>query len=157
VADLSRATSRISRGQTLTEFAMVSVLFMVVMVIGVQFAIIGQAYLAVTQGASAIARYAAVNESTLGSSFGPANPNAAMQNLLSPSIGTNSWGDLTVTVSFVKGGTTSTTTSTPVASVDRAVVTLSYNTASKIALPSSTLLGIKFPTALSASDQELYE
>ncbi len=57
---------RISRGQTMVEFAMVSVLFLVVMMVGVQFAMIGQAALALSQGASAIARYAAVNESTLG-------------------------------------------------------------------------------------------
>ena len=83
---------------------MVSVLALVMLMITIQFAMIGQAALALSQGASAIARYAAVNESTLGSSYsGP--PNTAMQNLLSSSIGTNSWNDLTVTVAFYKGGT----------------------------------------------------
>jgi len=146
--------SRIGSGQTMVEFAMVSVLALVVMIVGVQFAMIGQAALALSQGASAIARYAAVNESTLGASYGPANPNGAMQALLSPTINDT---NLTVTISSIKGGTPSTTTTTPQTSTDRAVVTLSYNVANKIFLPSSTLLGITFPTILSASDQELYE
>jgi Flp pilus assembly protein TadG len=150
--------SRIGRGQTAVEFAMVSVLALVVMIVGLQFALIGQAALALSQGASAIARYAAVYEpqGQVSASYS-GNPTVAMQALLSSTLGTNSWGDLTVTISSVKGGTPSTTTTTPLASTDRAVVTLSYNAASKIFLPSSTLLGITFPTALSASDQELYE
>ena len=150
--------SKISQGQTVVEFAMVSVLVLVVILVGVQLAMIGQAALAVSQGASAIARYAAVYEpqGVVGASYS-GNPNAAMQALLSSSIGTNNWGDLTVTISSVQGGTPSTTTKTPQPAVDRAVVTLSYNAASKIFLPTSTFLGIQFPTALSAQDQELYE
>src|ERR1700692_114350 len=54
--------SRIGSGQTMVEFAMVSVLALVIMIVGVQFAMIGQAALALSQGASAIARYAAVYE-----------------------------------------------------------------------------------------------
>ena len=150
--------SRIGSGQTMVEFAMVSVLALAVMMISVQLALIGQAALALSQGASAIARYAAVYvpQGQLSASYS-GNPTAAMQALLSSTLGSNSWGDLTVTISSIKGGTPSTTTSTPQTSIDRAVVTLSYNAASKIFLPSSTFLGVTFPTALSASDQELYE
>lgn len=161
-ADLSRATSRISRGQSMVEFAMVSVLALVMLMITIQLALIGQAWLALSQGASAIARYAAVNESTLGSSYsGP--PNTAMQNLLSSSLGTNGWGDLTVTVAFYKGGTAATTTTTPVPSVDRAAVSLSYVTTNKLIFSNPFMAippffpGVNFPTALSAQDQELYE
>ena len=157
VAAFSPATSRICRGQSAVEFALISTVAMMVMLVGVQFAIIGQAALALSQGASAIARYVAVNESSgaVSPSFS-GNPTAAMQALLSSSILTNSGGDLTVTVSSYQGGTTSTAATTPVATVDRAVVTLSYNAASKIGLP-NPFLGITFPTALSASDSELYE
>lgn len=162
VVDLSRARSRISRGQTAVEFAMVSVLALVVLMITIQFAMIGQAWLALSQGASAIARYAAVNESTLGSSYsGP--PNTAMQNLLSSSLSTNSWGDLTVTVAFYKGGTASTTTTAPVPTVDRAAVTLSYVTTNKLIFSNPFMAippffpGVQFPTALSAQDQALFE
>ena len=153
---------RVGRGQTMVEFAMVSVLALVVLMITIQFAMIGQAALALSQGASAIARYAAVNESLVGSSYsGP--PNAAMQNLLSSSLSTNSWNDLTVTVAFYKGGTASTTTTTPVATVDRAAVTLSYVTTNKLIFPNPFMQipgffpGVNFPTALSAQDQAIYE
>jgi Flp pilus assembly protein TadG len=154
----SLAGSRIGRGQTAVEFAMVATLVLTVMLVGVQFAMIGQAALALSQGASAIARYVAVNEASgLVSPTFSGNPTTAMKNLLSPSILTNSGGDLTITVNSYKGGTTSTAATTPVATVDRAVVTLSYDATNKIFLPTNTLLGISFPTALTASDQQLYE
>lgn len=154
--------SQIGRGQTMVEFAMVSVLALVVILIGVQFALIGQSALALSQGASAIARYAAVHESTLGASYSGA-PNTAMQNLLSSTLGTNSWGDLTVTITSLKGGTASTTTTTPTPMTDRAAVTLSYDATSKLMMPNPFMRvpgffpGINFPTALSAQDQQLYE
>jgi len=147
-----------SRGQTAVEFALIAVAFLLVITVGVQFAIIGQAALALSQGASAIARYAAVNEplGTIGATYS-GNPNAAMQNLLSPSILTNGGGDLTVTIASYKGSTVSTTTATPT-QFDRAVVTLTYNASSKIALPNPLFLGlVTFPTSLSASDSQPYE
>jgi Flp pilus assembly protein TadG len=151
-----------SRGQSMVEFAMVSVLALVIMMVCVQLALLGQTALALSQGASAIARYAAVHESTLGASYSGA-PNAAMQNLLSSSLASNSWGDLTVTINSYAGGTTTTTT-TPQQGIDRAAVTLSYNTTSKLILPTNFLAvhpyfpGFSpFPAALSAQDQELYE
>ena len=42
--------SRISRGQSAVEFALISTIALVVMLVGVQFALIGQAALAVSQG-----------------------------------------------------------------------------------------------------------
>lgn len=149
--------SRISRGQAAVEFAMISTLALVVMLVGIQFALIGQAALAVSQGASAIARYAAVNGSTLGSSYGPAAPNTAMQNLLSSSILTGSGdSDLQVTVTTISAATGKSTT-TPAPLTDSVQVNLSYTATSKIFLPTSTLLGISFPTQLLASDTQLYE
>ena len=158
VVGLTRTTRRITRGQAMVEFALISILAMGVMLIGVQFALIGQAALALSQGASAIARYAAVNEplGALSATYSGA-PNTAMQNLLSPSLGTNSWGDLRVTINSYKGGTASTTTTSPVPTVDYAVVTLSYDASSKIALPNPFLGMVTFPTALSAADSQLYE
>ena len=60
----------ISRGQTMVEFAMVSVLAFAILMITVQLALLGETALALSQGASAIARYAAVNEGTLGEQAG---------------------------------------------------------------------------------------
>jgi hypothetical protein len=127
------------------------------MLVGIQFALIGQAALAVSQGASALARYAAVNPGTMGpngSVSGGSLPTAAQQ-LLSSSILSNGGADLTVTVASYTG-TTTTTTSTP-GYTDRAVISMSYNAASKIFLPTNTLLGITFPTTLTSSDSQMYE
>jgi len=148
-----RRRGRISRGQSAVEFALIATLVFAVMLVGVQFALIGQAYLAVSQGASALARYAAVNPDSFGTYNGTASVPAAALALLSPTIND---GNLTVQINSYQGGTASTTTSSPQAAVDYAVVTLNYNAANKIFLPSS-LLGIAFPTALSAQDQQLYE
>jgi Flp pilus assembly protein TadG len=91
--------SRISRGQSAVEFALISTVALMVMVIGIQFAIIGQAALAVSQGASALARYAAVNRGSMGpnSSVTASSLPTAAQQLLSSSILTNGGADLTVT------------------------------------------------------------
>ena len=77
-----------------------------------------------------------------------------IKQLLSSSILSNSGNDLTVTIASYKG-TTTTTTSSP-GYTDRLLVSLSYNAASKIALP-NPFFGLKFPTALSASDSQMYE
>ena len=148
----------IRRGQSAVEFALTLTLLFIVLLVGVQFALIGQAALALSQGASAIARYAAVYEpqGKIGATYS-GSPNSDMQNLLSSSILTNSGSDLTVTINSYQGGTTSTPATSPVPTVDRAIVTLSYNASSKIVLPNPFLGFIKFPTSLSASDSELYE
>jgi Flp pilus assembly protein TadG len=143
-----------SRGQSMVEFALLAPLALVIMLVGVQYAIIGQAALAVSQGASAIARYAAVNESAIGASFS-GNPTAAMQNLLSPSIGTNSWADLTVNITSYKGSTTTSTTTPGLG--DHCLVTLSYTASSKIALPNPFLGLVTFPTLLGGQDSQMYE
>ena len=145
------------------EFVLTFIFLMIVMMGGVQLAVIGQAALALSQGASAIARYAAINEATLGTTYSGA-PNTAMQNLLSPTILTNSGGDLTVTVQAYEAGSTTTTT-TPTPRVDRAVVTLSYNAVNKYLIPNPFLQipgifpGFSLPTmlTLTASDSQLYE
>jgi Flp pilus assembly protein TadG len=152
-------SSRVSRGQSTVEFAMVSVLGLVLMMVGVQFALIGQVALSLSQGASALARYAAVNPGSFGTDNGTASLPSAASALLSPTINDSK---LTVTVASYKGGTT-TTTSSPSATVDRVVVSLSYDASNKIALPNPFLAipgifpGITFPTALGAQDEQLYE
>jgi hypothetical protein len=149
--------SRISRGQSAVEFALISTVAMMVMLVGVQFALIGQAALAVSQGSAALARYTAVNPGALGTSNGSVAggslPTAA-KNLLSSSIGTNSWGDLTVTIASYTG-TTAVTTSSP-GYTDRLVLSMSYTATSKIALP-NPFFGISFPSSLTASSSQMYE
>jgi Flp pilus assembly protein TadG len=142
----------------MVEFAMIAPLALILLFVGVQYAIVGQTALALSQGASAIARYVAINEpGSVSLATFSGKPNAAMQARLSKSLGTNKWGDLTVTVTSYVGGTKSTTTTTPKQTQDRAKVTLSYNATSKIALPNPFLGLVTFPTTLSAVDQEQYE
>ncbi len=146
---------RAGRGQSMVEFALIATLALVVMLVGIQFALLGQVALAISQGSSALARYAAVNPGSLGNIYnGRASvPTAIAQGLLSPSINDS---HLTVTIgSFT--GTTSNTTQSPVAAQDRVVITMTYDATNKIFLPSSTLLGISFPTQLTTSDSQLYE
>jgi Flp pilus assembly protein TadG len=149
----AQRNGRMSRGQSAVEFAIVATLALALMIVGMQFALIGQVYLACSQGASALARYAAVKPNSFGTYNGTASLPSDASALLSPTIND---GNLTVTINSYKAGTT-TATSSPQATVDYAVVTVNYNAANKIFLPSSTLLGISFPTSLSAQDQELYE
>jgi Flp pilus assembly protein TadG len=147
--------SRIVRGQSLTEFALMLPLVFIVMLVGVQYAIIGQAALSLSQGASAIARYAAVNPGTVSSGKASALPTAAQQ-LLSPAIFTNGGGDLTVTISSLTA-TGATENNAPQPTVDQCVINLSYGTTNMIVLPNN-FFGIPlFPTTLSASDSQLYE
>jgi len=139
----------------MVEFALGASLTLVLMLVGVQFAIIGQAALALNQGASTLARYAAVHPGTVSSGTGGSLPSPAQQ-LLSPTILTGSGNDLTVTVSSLKpDGTTE--TGTPIQGQDQVIIGLSYNATKKVVFPSSTLLGITFPTTLTASDSQLYE
>ena len=140
-------------GRRLAEFALIAPIVIIVMLVGVQFALIGQAALALSQGASALARYAAVNPGVVGSN-GTVTLTTPIKQLLSSSILSNGGNDLTVTIASYTG-TTTTTTSSP-QYTDRLVVSLSYNAASKIALP-NPFFGVRFPTALSASDSQMYE
>ena len=146
----------ISRGQSMVEFALISSVAMMVMMIGVQFALIGQAALAVSQGSSALARYAAVNPGALGTNGTvTVTSGSAAAQLISSSILTgSSYSDLTVTIASYTG-TSTTTTSSP-GYTDRVLITVSYNAAGKIALP-NPFFGIRFPTTLAASDSQMYE
>jgi Flp pilus assembly protein TadG len=153
--------SGINRGQAMVEFTMLAGLALVVMLVGIQYAMIGQAALAVSQGASAIARYAAVNPGTVTSGKASGLP-AAAQQLLSPSILTNSGGDLSVTVASLTGsGATETGAIVPTS--DQVKITLSYDATSKLALPNPFMAipplfpGINFPTTLGATDSQMYE
>ena len=132
--------NRISRGQSAVEFAMISVLALTVMVIGVQFALIGQAAVAVSQGSSALARYAASNQANYianGTIKASSLPTSAQQ-VLPQTILTNGGADLTVTVSSLKGDGV-TTESNPPATGEQVVITLSYDTKTKLAVPNPFL------------------
>lgn len=137
----------------MTELALITPVVIIVMVIGVQFAMIGQAALAVSQGAASLARYAAINPGTIGPN-GTVSLTSTMEQLLSSTLLSNGGSDLTVNIASYSG-TTTTTTSSP-QYTDRLTITLTYNTQSLIAVP-NPFLGIRFPTTVSASDSQMYE
>lgn len=146
----------------MVEFALLSSLAMIVMLVGVQYALLGQAMLAVSQGASAIARYAAVNSAAaVGGKTGNGTitlNGTALQNLLSPTICGGSCSNLTATIVSNQGNTNTPDTTTP-AFGDTAIVTLSFDaqSAGTIALPNPFFGLPTFPKKLVATDSQMYE
>ncbi|HVA79799.1 MAG TPA: TadE/TadG family type IV pilus assembly protein [Candidatus Binataceae bacterium] len=141
------------RGQAAVEFALISVIAMIVLLVGIQFALLGQAALAVSQASNSLARYASVYAGQLGTN-GTVTMSPAVQQLVSSSLMTNGGNDLTITIASYSG-TSTTTTSSP-QQYDRAVIQVSYNASSKLVLP-NPFLGISFPSSLSATEAALYE
>ena len=155
---------RIIRGQSMVEFALITVVVLMIMLVGIQYALIGQAALAVSQASSALGRYASNHRGSLGDASGNGTISggslpAAAKELLSQSILTNSGADLSVTVASYQG--TSTTVSTTATRLprfaDTCVVTLTYTTTSKLALPNPFLGLITFPGTVSSSDSQMYQ
>jgi Flp pilus assembly protein TadG len=156
--------NRINRGQSAVEFAMMSVLALTVMLVGVQYALIGQAAVAVSHGSSALARYAASNLGNYlanGSVKASALPLAARQ-VLPQSLMSNGGDDLTVTVNSYKGDGLTTEANPPLPG-EQVVITLSYDTTTKLAVPNPFLAvpplfpGIRFPATVAAKDSQIYE
>jgi hypothetical protein len=156
------------RGQSAVEFALISAVALIIMLVGVQYALIGQAALAVSQGSSALGRYASNNVPPAPGSLGDATGNgsmtgdtlpAAAKELLSQSILTNSGKDLTINVASYQGTSTTvqTTNKRPPQFADTCIVTLSYATTSKLALPNPFLGLVTFPGTVSASDSQMYQ
>jgi len=140
------------RGQAMVEFALIATLSMVVLLVGIQFAIIGQAALAVTQASYLGARAASVNSTMTSNQL-----SNAIANQISPTI-----SGATVTM-------TNTTDPTCTAGPGNTRsfgcpinVTVSYDATSKLFLPASwSMLGshsvIIFPTALTSSQSAMTE
>lgn len=156
--------NRISRGQSAVEFALISVFALAMMLVGVQYALIGQAAVAVSHGSSALARYAASNAANYianGTVKASTLPLAAQQ-VLPQSLMTNGGDDLTVTVKSLKGDGTTTESSSPTTG-EQVNITLSYDTTTKLAVPNPFLAippifpGITFPNPVGATDSQMYE
>jgi Flp pilus assembly protein TadG len=162
---------RMGRGQSAVEFALISTFALFLMLIGVQYALIGQAAVAVNQGSAALARFAAANPGNVtagGKNSGNGTvaipSGSALAQLLPSSILTSTTTgsgkkavttpDLTVTIASTSaaGGTTN----TPKFG-DQVTITFNYVATSKLALPNPFLFGLTFPTNLSASSTQMFE
>jgi len=126
--------ARTQQGQAMVEFAFTAVVAMIVLIVSVQFAIVGNAALAVNQVAYAGARYAAVNPNS-----SPDAITSYIKSIASPMIGENGGAHITVTV---------TPSTTPRTFGNTVQVVVSYDLTSKLFLP-NPCLGITFPTTIS--------
>jgi hypothetical protein len=146
-------------GQAMVEFALVAGLLVLIALVGIQFAVIGNASLAVNQCAYSVARYASVNY--LDQNLSSPNSDAQVQALIPPSIGGNdSHGTALATISV-----------TPCAAPpnnfgSKVVVTVTYDLVggNKIFLPNpfaivSNVLNanVAFPTTVSATQSAFCE
>ena len=159
-----RPRNRVNRGQSAVEFAMISAFALAIMLVGVQYALIGQAAVAVSHGTSALARYVSSNSGNYlanGTIKASALPLAAQQ-VLPQSLMTNGGADLTVTVNSYKGDGV-TAEPNPPQPGEQVVITLSYDTTTKLAVPNPFLAmppifpGITFPNPVGATDSQIYE
>jgi hypothetical protein len=120
----------------MVELAMTLTLALMVLIVTIQFAIIGDAALAVTQLAYAGARYAAVNPT-----YNQSTIATYMKSIASPAISDNQTTDIAVTPDV--------TPSTPQRTFGTSVqVSVVYQLKNKLFLP-NPFLGISFPTTLS--------
>jgi hypothetical protein len=141
VARLVRWLRASGRAQSMVELAFVLPVVLTVMVIGVQFAIIGAASLALGQVNYQGARYAAINGTATASAI-----KTYMLSVASPTISANSGAYLTSTVSPAPPCTFGTSVT----------VSLSYDAAHLLAL-SNPFLGITFPTTLTSTESAFCE
>lgn len=121
-----------NQGQSLVEFAISVTALLLLFLAGVQFAIIVNAALSVSELAYAGARYAAINKTADSAAVA-----SYVQSIASPTINENSGANLSVSVSPAAPRTTG----TPVS------VSITYNLNSKLFLPTS-FLGVNLPTSL---------
>ncbi len=129
------------RGQSLVEFALILTLVLLVILLAIQFALIGEAALALGQMNYQGARYAAVNpnaDQTAVTSY--------MVSVGSPTVTTNNGANLTVTLT----PNTARTFGQPV------TVSVVFNAASLVVLP-NPFFGISFPTQLQSTETAMTE
>jgi Flp pilus assembly protein TadG len=130
-----------SSAQSVVEFAFALPVVLVTLLVGIQFAIIGEAYLALGQVNYQGARYAAVYTSSNQSEV-----QAYMLSVASPTISANSGAYLTSTLSPAP----------PCTYGSSVTVSLSYDASHLLALP-NPFLGISFPTTLTSSESAFCE
>ena len=131
---------RALRGQSVVEMGLVMPVVLFVMLIGIQYAIIGLAVLGLGQANYQGARYAAVNSGATSDSV-----KSYMVSVASPIVGASSGHYLTSSVS-----------SLPCTFGSSVTVSVTFNAAHLIVLP-NPFFGIPFPTTLSNSETAFCE
>lgn len=138
---LARKYPGTSRGQAAVELALILPLFAVLLVVGIQFAIIGTAALALGQVNYEGARYAANNGSDT-----QAQIQSYMVSVAAPIISANSGSYLTSTLSPAP----------PCSFGNSVTVSVTFDASHLIALP-NPFFGISFPTSLTNTETAFCE
>jgi Flp pilus assembly protein TadG len=136
-----RQHARARHGQAAVELALIIPLLSVLVVVGIQFAVIGTAALALGQVNYEGARYAANNSSAT-----QAQIQSYMVSVAAPIISANSGSYLTSTLSPAP----------PCAFGSSVTVSVTFDTRHLLALP-NPLFGINFPTSLSNTETAFCE
>ena len=132
----SNSRPRLARAQAMVEFALLSPLVLIGLVVGIQFAIFGAGALALSQAAYQGARYASINGSATNT-----NVKSALDAVVSPIIKSNySMAPIT----------------SPRATGTTVKVTLTWDATKMIVLP-NPFFGINFPTSFSATESAYTE
>jgi Flp pilus assembly protein TadG len=132
--------TRAASGQAVVEMGLIMPVVLFVMLIGIQYAIIGLAVLGLGQANYQAARYAAVNSGATSASV-----QNYMVSVASPLIGASSGHYLSSTVN-----------SLPCTFGGSVTVSVTFNSAHLIVLP-NPFFGIPFPTSLSNSETAFCE
>jgi|SRR5208282_565089 len=141
VAALVRRLRDTSRAQSAVEFAIALPIVLITLLVGVQFAIIGEAALALGQVNYQGARYAAVYGTATQSAV-----NSYMISVASPTISANNGAYLS----------TSLNPAPPCTFGSAITVSVTFDAKHLLALP-SPFLGISFPTTLTSSESAFCE
>lgn len=141
LAAAARGMTGAGRAQAAVEMAIILPIVLMVLVVGIQYAVIGEAALALGQANFQAARYAAVNTSADQSTV-----QSYMVSIASPVISSSNGQYLTSTLSPTPPCTFGSTVT----------VSVTYNASHLVALP-NPFLGIRFPTSLSSSESAFCE
>jgi len=137
-----RRRSLLARAQAAVEFALIAPLVVLLLLVGVQFAIIGAAALGLGQANYQAARYAAVNPTASQSAV-----NTFMLSVASPLISANSGQYVQTTLSPAP----------PCAQGNTVTVSLTFNVAHLVALPNPFMGLAAFPPSLSSTESAICE
>lgn len=148
------------RGQAALEFALVLSVGLMILVVAIQMALIGETVLALGQVNYQGARYAAIHQCATASDVA-----AYMTSVASPTlVGSNCGANMVVTLTDIYGSSSSSGScaspgceGTPRTFGSQVTVSVLYNIpASQMFLP-NPFLGISFPTTLSSSEAAMSE
>jgi len=139
---LEKGRRSVARAQAAVEFALIAPVVLVLLLVGIQFAIIGAASLGLGQANYQAARYAAINPTASQSAV-----QTFMLSVASPLISANNGNYVTTTVSPAP----------PCSFGNTVTVSLSFDIAHLVVLPNPFLGIVTFPTALTSTESAVCE